>query len=136
MEHGLPGLALHLTHRTDTAAACALGPRPADPGLLAACVPVLACLVWRLRTLLLGQACERRPPCTPPCSFAVFFGISMAGSIRISQALGAGCPKLAQRATWAGLALTLALIACLLAALLALQVGPRAGRGDAALTSL
>ncbi|KAL4448284.1 hypothetical protein ABPG75_005503 [Micractinium tetrahymenae] len=54
-------------------------------------------------------------------AFGVFFGISMAGSIRISQALGAGCPKVAQRATWAGLALTLALIACLLTALLLLQ---------------
>ncbi|KAL4421824.1 hypothetical protein ABPG77_001613 [Micractinium sp. CCAP 211/92] len=54
-------------------------------------------------------------------AFALFFGISMAGSIRISQALGAGCPKVARRATWAGLGLTLTIVTCLLTSLLLLQ---------------
>lgn len=51
----------------------------------------------------------------------------MAGSIRISQALGAGCPKVARRATWAGLGLTLTIVTCLLTSLLLLQVGFRLG---------
>lgn len=49
----------------------------------------------------------------------VVFGVSMAASIRISNALGAGCPHSARRATFAALGLTMASLAVLVGALLA-----------------
>lgn len=52
-------------------------------------------------------------------SFMVVFGVSMAASIRISNALGAGCPHSARRATFAALGLTMTSLAVLVAALLA-----------------
>ncbi len=49
----------------------------------------------------------------------VVFGVSMAASIRISNALGAGCPHSARRATFAALGMTMTALSALVAALLA-----------------
>lgn len=55
-------------------------------------------------------------------AFMLVFGLSMAGAVRVSHALGAGCPRGARRATQAVLALALAVLAVVCAALNVMQV--------------
>ena len=75
---------------------------------------------WGLPAALSSPACNL--PVKPPCRFMLFFGLSMAASVRISNSLGAGCPQAARRATFATLALSLVALTALLTALLMLRV--------------
>jgi hypothetical protein len=52
----------------------------------------------------------------------LIFGISVAAAVKISNALGAGCPKGARRATLTALHLTLALLVIAITALMLLRV--------------
>lgn len=54
--------------------------------------------------------------------FMAVFGISMSASVRISQSLGANCPRAARRATFTALALTMTVLVALVSALLGMQV--------------
>jgi MATE family multidrug resistance protein len=53
----------------------------------------------------------------------LLFGISMSASVRISNALGAGCPRGARRATLAAFGMTLLVLAAAITSLLLLKVG-------------
>jgi hypothetical protein len=52
----------------------------------------------------------------------LLFGVSMSASVKISNALGAGCPRGARRATATALGITLVVLAAMITALLLLRV--------------
>ena len=64
-------------------------------------------------------------PCLPTIPAGIIFmgvtGFSMAASTRVSNSLGAGCPRTARRAIWTALAMTSTLQLCSMAGIVLLR---------------
>ncbi|EFN52897.1 hypothetical protein CHLNCDRAFT_26336, partial [Chlorella variabilis] len=94
-------------------------------------VIMIGCKWWSFESLLLmagwTATAKRDVAVMGLCSvtnsiiFSLVFGLSIAASVRVSNALGARCPDTARRAILAGFAMTLALLAAFVVLLMTLQ---------------